>query len=570
MNNGRWEAALEIFESYSNMPVLMLNSGPWGSGMCPVLTAHWADDCRAKLDMPVVRDPREFLMGKARLPLCYCSTFAIDETGLWIATGSQLMRLDMDLKTNLVVNLPKDADTYITTLDVGKDKVWIGTEGDGLIEFDKASRQCRRLTVTDGLMMNEICSTCLANDALWIGYGYKGDFAYWGDSHGSAGGIGYLNLSTHQFVSFSLSLARGADAIAHVNQFPYAQPVDQPPRRAVVAIAAGHSGDIWFAIRGGGLCRFQSRSNIWEAIAQGPSVSCLAIHGNQLYAGQFLGTSGDARDGSLGLKTFDFQDGKWRDFRAVKGLPSNTISALAPDGHDLWVGGMGYLAWVDPVQNVIKKFAYIPTHHLDKIQVGGGYVWAQYGGYLYRSSLAISENLDSAPNGNSQHEFLQSNFLKFVPFQFQKDTNGAAVLQRLHVGDNMFEHDGIYYCGFKFTIPAWADGNLKLMYILAKTEAEKDFSVSFMDSGIVPESGPSLGTYEYFRDKLASYPQLQAQFPYTGMLTTQNFFNTKRLESGKTYGIWFEFDDKNLPDIAFAMTVNSQRGTNEFGILPLR
>jgi hypothetical protein len=52
------------------------------------------------------------------------------------------------------------------------------------------------------------------------------------------------------------------------------------------------------------------------------------------------------------------------------------------------------------------------------------------------------------------------------------------------------------------------------------------------------------------------------------MLTTQNL-DMKQLEPGKTYGIWFEFDEKNMPDIAFAMTVNSKRGTNEFGMLPL-
>jgi hypothetical protein len=43
-----------------------------------------------------------------------------------------------------------------------------------------------------------------------------------------------------------------------------------------------------------------------------------------------------------------------------------------------------------------------------------------------------------------------------------------------------------------------------------------------------------------------------------------------RLEPGKTYGIWFVVQEKNYPDIAFAMTIKSNRGTNEFGVLPLR
>jgi hypothetical protein len=42
------------------------------------------------------------------------------------------------------------------------------------------------------------------------------------------------------------------------------------------------------------------------------------------------------------------------------------------------------------------------------------------------------------------------------------------------------------------------------------------------------------------------------------------------LQAGKTYGIWFGFHEKNMPDIAFAMTITSKRGSDEFGALPLR
>lgn len=271
----------------------------------------------------------------------------------------------------------------------------------------------------------------------------------------------------------------------------------------------------------------------------------------------------------FGLKAFDFNNGEWRDFKAVEGLPRFAVSALATDGNDLWVGGVGYLVWLDPKQNAIKTFAYIPALHFDKIQVGEGYVWAQGGGYLYRSPLAVAENLDVASNRNSQFAFLQSHFAKFVPFQFQKNVNGVAILQRLPVHEGMIERDGMYYCGFKFTIPAWADGNLKLMYILAKTESNEDFIANYMVSQIISENGPPVGSYGNFRESLSNYPQLKAQFPYTTTLTTQ-IFDIKRLEPGKTYGIWFEFDSPNLPDIDFAMTINSPRGTNELGRLPLR
>jgi hypothetical protein len=558
----RWKDALDIFDSFGKMPVLMTTDGPWGNRNQPVLTSQEADYCREKLGLAVVRDPREFQMRKTPVALCNCSTFAIDETGLWAATGNQLLRLDFELKTNLIVDLPKDADTRITTLDIGPDNIWIGTEGSGLIEVDKVSKQCRRLTVNDGLMMDEISSTCLSGDALWIGYGYKWEPG-WGSGK-QAGGIGFLNLLSHQIVSFTPPLNEGAGKQSHL------APVIQPPRSAVTAIAVGTGKDVWFFTEGMSLLRYQSESNTWGVFPQVFSgCCCLAANAEHLYTGQFDYIIGSTRSGTFGVNVVNLRDGQCRPLKIMGSFLPNSVSALAVDGNYLWVGGMGYIALIDPAQDQIKNFAIIHAESVDKIQVGGGYVWAQYGGYLYRSPLAVEENLGSASNGNSQHEFLHTNFAKLVPFQFQKDTNGAAVLQRLHVRENMVERDGMNYCGFKFAIPAWADGNLKLMYIMAKTEAEKDFSVDHMDSQIISESGPSAGSYGYLRESLANYPLLQAQFPYTGKLTTQNF-DIKGLEPGKTYGIWFEFDDKNLPDIAFAMTVNSPRGTNEFGALPLR
>ena len=542
----RWKEALEIFDGFGRTPVLMTTDGPWGNRWQPVLTSEQAAYCREKLGLPVMREPGEFLMGRTPVALCDCSTFAADETGLWVATGNQLLRLDFELKTNLVVNLPKDADNAITTLDIGKDNIWIGTEGNGLIEIDKASKQCRRLTVEDGLMMNEICSTRLSGDALWIGYGYKFT-PEWG-SREPEGGIGFMNLSSHQFVSFTLPL-KDSPVVE------YQTPANQPPRNTVTAIAAGISRDIWFFREGASLRRYQSESNTWGEFPVS-SGCCLAANSEQLYCGHF-DYFPSKRSGSFGVDVVNLHNDGCRPLKITGPFPANSVSALALAGNDLWVGGMGYIALIDPNHDQLKNFAFIQAPSVAKIQIAGGYVWAQYNGYLYR-----------APLGDSQEKYFRSQLAQLVPFQFQKDTNGAAVLQRLHVRENTVERDGMNYCGFKFTIPAWTDGNLKLMYIMAKIEAEKDFG-GYMVSQIISENGPSAGSYGYLRESLTNYPQLKLQFPYTKSMTTQ-IFDIKRLEPGKTYGIWFEFDNKSLPDIAFAMTVNSPRGTNEFGILPLR
>ena len=166
-------------------------------------------------------------------------------------------------------------------------------------------------------------------------------------------------------------------------------------------------------------------------------------------------------------------------------------------------------------------------------------------------------------------EFLQEHFSKFTPVQFQKDKNSEAAIQFLHVKENTFEYEGAYYCGFKFTVPEWLDGDFEWMYILAKTEANKNFSTRTLNWYIIPETGRSEGFEDFYHGGFSRYPKLKAEFPYTQIMTTQEL-DKDRLKPGKTYGIWFGFKEQDMPDIAFSMTINSERGAKEFGALPLQ
>jgi hypothetical protein len=262
-----------------------------------------------------------------------------------------------------------------------------------------------------------------------------------------------------------------------------------------------------------------------------------------------------------------------------QGLPASDVTALALNGSDVWIGGRGFLAVMDLNQGKIQKVYYLPSRSLDKLEVAENFVWVQttekYEHKLFwftKSGLPATsqEGLLSGaqPADDRRQAFIQKNFAKFVPVQFQKDANSEAALQRLHVRGNMFENEGMYYCGFKFTVPAWLDGDFEWMYILAKTEAEKDLTVN-TTWGIIPESGWSEGFKGFAPNSVAQHPQLKRQFLYTNHFVTQNL-DMDRLERGKTYGIWFGFQEENMPDIAFAITINSKRGTNEFGALPLR
>jgi hypothetical protein len=164
--------------------------------------------------------------------------------------------------------------------------------------------------------------------------------------------------------------------------------------------------------------------------------------------------------------------------------------------------------------------------------------------------------------------FVQKNFRNFVPVELKKGADGCAALQRVALRGNMIEHNGRYYCGFRFTLPAWLDGDLEWMFVLAKTEAQKDLKVDEL-WGLMPEDGPWAQPEDFVRDELHHYPALQRQFPYTHTVITQAFLKDQ-FQPGKNYAVWFALHEKDHPDIAYAVTIHSPRGTNELGTLPLR
>lgn len=64
------------------------------------------------------------------------------------------------------------------------------------------------------------------------------------------------------------------------------------------------------------------------------------------------------------------------------------VTTLNLDGSTLWVGGMGYIALVDPARDKVLRFANVQAKAVDRIQIGGGSVWAQFDWHLYRAALS--------------------------------------------------------------------------------------------------------------------------------------------------------------------------------------
>jgi hypothetical protein len=417
----RWKDALDVFESLGNQPVEVYGYGPWGSALRPIYGDKMAAYCRSKLGLSAPVNPLEFNLGKP--VLCFCtpssapSTFITDNSSLWIGMGGQLLQLDFELKTNLVINLPVDADVPITAMCLTSSNVWIGTGGAGLIQYDKANRKCRRITEADGLMMNYLSDLYVAGNFLWIGF-----------SDTTGGGLGQLDLNSQKLTSFMPSLKERASSSSHNSQLP--------PEKGVDNIMSKSDGEIFMHVDRD-IREFDVAHNLWGSLPRvgGEWVNCFAISPEWLVKGlgveqivieigtnlsstvhpdpsnttkQVVSRAEKSRLDQIfktnGIQQYIFgtsvgevrPKGKLEVQSLYKnstqiledpGAIPNPPTTMALDGDDLWVGGAGFLTLVDLKESKVRKYCHINAPSVNRIQVGGGYVWAQFDWHLYRVPL---------------------------------------------------------------------------------------------------------------------------------------------------------------------------------------
>jgi tetratricopeptide (TPR) repeat protein len=411
MSAGQWKDALETFGSFSNRQFRAEGGGPWGKAFVPILTRNLANDCRSKLGLAIDRDPREFDIGPDVVCLHEVSDFACDADGLWLAIAGQLIQCNFDLKTNRIVNLPIDPGTPISCLSLGAEKIWIGTSGEGLVEYDKTTHACRHHTEADGLMMDNLTSLHVAGDVLWIGYGGK-----------NGGGLGQLDLKTGKFKSYMASLT-ASTSIA-------------PPKTAVGNITSIKGDEVWLTAKSVAW-QFHPTTDSWGTLPNkgGQFVTCLTADSHWVVQGVGIGqnevvietriagtsktnlptktklivTSEEERslrasfktNGGLqrisgsssggvrpkgGLEIRASLEDKWQSVVELDGLP-NPPTVMALDGDALWIGGEGFITQVDLKECMVRKFCHIRARAVDRIQVGGGYVWVKFDKHLHRAAL---------------------------------------------------------------------------------------------------------------------------------------------------------------------------------------
>jgi len=380
----QWATAVSILESMAHRTVRMNRVGPWGSAFTPVLPLVVADECRAKAGLPPQKDPLRFEIGETPYvsfvrdgPLVF--SFEAEGTDLWVATHSQIkmFRGDGPFEAAKPMELHEFARTTKgrnTSICVSSNCIWAGTIDDGLLELDRRTGDCRRLTMNDGLLINRISGLRLQGQTLWIAY-----------QNGGNGAVGTLDLGSHKFSTLTPNLSPGAGT----NSQPYYNQVllddlHQAPHLPVSCMTKGEPGEMWFAVEEKGIQRFQSSGGAWETIrrvaayhAYYPAMASEPTRGLLLLAKREYDVLDGEKSASGGLVIFDYRHNQLSVLQIHQGLPSNDLTAVAVDGRIAWVGGRGFVAVVDLQERKVLRIAYISASRILGIQLGQAHAWIQ-------------------------------------------------------------------------------------------------------------------------------------------------------------------------------------------------
>jgi hypothetical protein len=380
MAQEQWREALSLIETLGDQAVNVSNlgEGPWGSPFQPVLPGRLAQECRAHLGAASTASNVEFELGRPLKSFTAPFAFLPDGERVWIAESDSLLCLGSAGETLQEVSTPNAPDVDVSCMCATPGRIWIGTKGEGLIEYTLATGKCRQFRLADGLLLNNIACLLPQKDVLWIGFGRQ-DGVSW------QGGIGKLELTTHRAAALTPPLNLNAALSARPGASKDSR--TGPPVGLVVAIAEGQPGELWLAVRDKGVQRYLIDKESWETFPSSDSqnlLSCLAANREQVFAGCYDPSFDGERSTRGGLIVHPFDGTSWQTFRVAQGLPANQITAMALDGQALWIGGFGFIAAFDAHEQKIVKRCYVPAQSVDSLQITGGTLWARISDSLYR------------------------------------------------------------------------------------------------------------------------------------------------------------------------------------------
>jgi hypothetical protein len=350
-----------------------------------VLPAVVADEYRDKAGKLAIKDPMRFELGDTPYvhfirdgrPRIF--SFETEGEDLWIAVYSQIKMFRGDgpfaaLKPTELHQFERTTQSGTTSICISPDYIWAGTFDDGLLELNRRTKACRRLTMKDGLLLNGISGLKLQGQVLWIAY-----------LNGESGAIGTLDLSNHKFSSLTpaLSLEAGSSSKPHFDQV-LLDDLHQAPRLPISSMVAGESGEMWFAVDEKGIQRFRTVGAKWDTLLQMerqnsyfPAMAASINERLLLVANREHDVFDGEKSVSGGLIFYDYRENRRSVMQIRQGLPSNDLTAVAVDGNIAWVGGRGFVAVVNVQERKVLRVAYISASEIRGIQLGKVHAWVQ-------------------------------------------------------------------------------------------------------------------------------------------------------------------------------------------------
>ncbi|PYJ05328.1 MAG: hypothetical protein DME25_08630, partial [Verrucomicrobia bacterium] len=209
----------------------------------------------------------------------------------------------------------------ITAIKADRKSIWLGTDGGGVVQLSPAGEFRRVFSTNDGLLMPSIRALALFEGQLWIGFG-----------SGSCGGIGYLDVTTTQYVGLTsvASMQSGSER------------PDQPPACGVSGIKTAHEKTLWVGTSCS-LKRFDIQTGKWSTALPFAPLG-LSVEETFVSVGAPTG----------GVLVCQLPGNNWQAISLSKKPDQNLVSTLMNEGQRIWLGSEHMLRHLDvPAQMVI-------------------------------------------------------------------------------------------------------------------------------------------------------------------------------------------------------------------------
>ncbi len=153
-------------------------------------------------------------------------------------------------------------------------------------------------------------------------------------------------------------------------------------------------------------------------------------------------------------------------------------------------------------------------------------------------------------------------------FQLIKPGREGSPLAKVHAMQALPEplgFGGYFYNGFRFDVPDWLDADIIWMHSRPDKPGVPNYHWHILPED--PDEAPPAGLSYFTHDISDRFPFAKKAFPDSTVFQ-QQILKPGIVKPGKRYIICFAFRDKDRTELRSSMTINSRRGTVEWGMLP--